>query len=254
MAERPPSRLLVMLTVGFHISTALAITILNKAVLNTLPVPVMLLLCQSTMSIGFVMVASALKLYTLPKLDYKFIRGVSPLLAMKVIAQVSKTYCLLNVNASFYQIARGLLLPFTILISFVFLQKTRPTGWALIACGITTFGFVLGVSGEAMGRTSNVGIMWGVWSSMTTALETVLVKYLALEAGVLDLVFITSLATTPVYAIMVVLNGELWQTAALGLTHPVMMRFEKQTLLAGIINFALSAAAYLQIRVTSPTT
>ncbi len=89
---------------------------------------------------------------------------------------------------------------------------------------------------------------------MTTALETVLVKYLALEAGVLDLVFVTSLATTPVYAIMVVLNGELWQTAALGLTHPVMMTFEKQTFLAGIVNFALSAAAYLQIRVTSPTT
>lgn len=95
MAERSPSRLSVMLTVGFHISTALAVTIINKTVLNTLPVPVMLLLCQSIMSIGFVMVASALKLYTLPKLDRKFIRGVSPLLAMKVIAQVSKTYCLL---------------------------------------------------------------------------------------------------------------------------------------------------------------
>lgn len=157
-------------------------------------------------------------------------------------------------NASFYQIARGMLLPFTILLSFVFLANSRPNALALVACAITTLGFVLGVSGEALGQTSNAGIAWGVWSSLTTALETVLVKHLALKAGVLDLVYMTSLATTPVYALLAVLKGEFAVAVTLGLTHPVMRSFEKAVLISGVFNFALSAAAYLQIRVTSPTT
>jgi GDP-fucose transporter C1 len=66
------------------------------------------------------------------------------------------------VNASFYQIARGMLLPFTILLSFVFLANSRPNALALVACAITTFGFLLGVSGQALGQTSNAGIAWGV--------------------------------------------------------------------------------------------
>jgi GDP-fucose transporter C1 len=140
------------------------------------------------------------------------------------------------------------------MLSFAFLPGSRPSTWALFACVVTTVGFVMGVSGEAVGQTSNAGIAWGVWSSLTTALETVVVKHLALKTNVLDLVYATSLATAPVYAVMVLLNGELWQTAALGLTHPVMVRFEKKVFVAGLFNFALSAAAYLQIRVTSPTT
>jgi hypothetical protein len=95
MPEGSPSRLQVALVVGFHICTALAVTILNKAVLNTLPVPVVLLLSQSIMSITFIYLGSMMKLYTLPKLDYNFVRGLLPLLVMKSIAQLSKTYCLL---------------------------------------------------------------------------------------------------------------------------------------------------------------
>ncbi len=90
-----PSRLQVALTVGFHIGTALAVTIINKAVLNTLPVPVMLLLCQSVMCIVFIGLGYVFRLYTPPRLDYTFIRSVAPLLVMKLIAQLSKTYCLL---------------------------------------------------------------------------------------------------------------------------------------------------------------
>ncbi|KAK5040554.1 hypothetical protein LTS07_001052 [Exophiala sideris] len=227
MADQSPTRLYVSLAVGFHICTALAVTILNKAVLNTLPVPVMLLLCQSLMSITLIHLGSLLKIYTLPRLDYGFIRGVLPLLAMKIIAQLSKTYCLLS---------------------------SRPSPFALAASAITTLGFVLGVSGEAVGQTSTVGIAWGVWSSLTTALESVLVKYLALKCGIIDLVYVTSLATVPVYATLAVINGELWQMAALGLTHPIMLRFEREVFVSGLFNLALSAAAYLQIRVTSPTT
>lgn len=134
------------------------------------------------------------------------------------------------------------------------LKDSRPSSWASAACAITTFGFVLGVSGEAVGQATNIGIAWGIWSSLTTALETVLVKYLSLKTRVLDLVFVTSLAGIPVFTVLAYLNGEMSQLSALGLGHPVMVTFEKKVLVSGLFNFALSAAAYLQIRVTSPTT
>ncbi|KIW47702.1 uncharacterized protein PV06_00371 [Exophiala oligosperma] len=254
MADQSPSRLSVAATVAFHITTAIAVTIVNKSVLNTLPVPITLLLAQSVISTIILCLAYMFRLYVPAKLDSTYIRGVAPLLAIKIIAQLSKTYCLLNVNASFYQIARGLLLPFTIFLSFMFLKDSRPSMWASAACAITTLGFVLGVSGEAVGQATNIGIAWGIWSSLTTALETVLVKYLALKTRVLDLVFVTSLAGIPVFSVLAYLNSEMSHLSALGTLHPVMVTFEKKVLLSGLFNFALSAAAYLQIRVTSPTT
>lgn len=95
MPEASPSRLTIAATVGFHITTALAVTLLNKAVLNILPVPILLLLCQSVISLVFIFLASSLSLYSPPKLEYGFIKGILPILAMKIIAQLSKTYCLL---------------------------------------------------------------------------------------------------------------------------------------------------------------
>jgi len=283
MAETAPSRTYVTLAVSFHIGTALAVTILNKAVLNTLPVPVLLLLCQSVMSIIFIHLGSILNFCSVPSLNWAFVRNLLPLLAMRIVAQLSKIFCLLvcppfplptsrdsrqeaivtdgapmsqNVNASFYQIARGLLLPFTILLSLLFLRNSKPNFLALVACVIVTAGFLMGVSGEAVGQTSTTGIVWGVLSSLATAIETVIVKHFVSDSksGILDLVYTTSMATIPVYALIVTFDGELLATSSLGLAHPVLRKFAKETIIAGIFNFLLSAAAYLQIRATSPIT
>jgi len=94
MSERLSPRLYVTLAVGFHICTALAVTICNKAVLNTLPVPVTLLLLQSLMSIVFIHIGSMFNLCTVPKMNYELVRSLAPLLAMRIIAQLSKIYCL----------------------------------------------------------------------------------------------------------------------------------------------------------------
>jgi len=95
MSDATPSRFYVALVVSFHIVTALAVTILNKSVLNILPMPVTLLLCQSVMCVVLILLGHAFKLCTLPKLDSTYLSGVAPLLAMKIVAQLSKTYCLL---------------------------------------------------------------------------------------------------------------------------------------------------------------
>lgn len=95
MADQSPSRLSVAATVAFHITTAIAVTIVNKSVLNTLPVPITLLLAQSVISTIILCLAYMFRLYVPAKLDSTYIRGVAPLLAIKIIAQLSKTYCLL---------------------------------------------------------------------------------------------------------------------------------------------------------------
>jgi len=117
-------------------------------------------------------------------------------------------------------------------------------------------GFLSGVSGESVGGTSTVGIAWGIWSSLTTAIETVVIKKSVSgpKLGIMDLVYTTAVATVPVFAAIMVLNGELLVTSSLGLAHPVLRKFGTLALVAGIFNFLLSAAAYLQIRATSPTT
>jgi hypothetical protein len=100
MPEVSPSKLTVASTVGFRSTTALAVTLLKKALLNILPEPVLLLLCQSVISLVFIFVGSILNLYSPPKLDYGFVKGILPILAMKIIAHLSKTYCLLVRNFS----------------------------------------------------------------------------------------------------------------------------------------------------------
>ena len=53
-------------------------------------------------------------------------------------------YTLKYVDASFYQVARGLVLPFTVGTSALFLHA-RPSLRILLACSLLTFGFFVGV-------------------------------------------------------------------------------------------------------------
>jgi len=117
-------------------------------------------------------------------------------------------------------------------------------------------GFFAGVSGEVVGQTSTTGIAWGVWSSLTTAVETVIIKKSVSlpKVGILDLVYVTAVVTGPIFAVIAILNGEYAEQTSLGVTSPIFVSFAKQALVAGIFNFLLSVAAYLQIKATSPTT
>jgi len=83
-------------------------------------------------------------------------------------------YTLKYVDASFYQVARGLVLPFTVAVSFVALHA-RPSLKVLFACGIVTFGFFVGVFLDGT-PVSPLGIFFGVASSMITAVHSVVIK------------------------------------------------------------------------------
>lgn len=138
------------------------------------------------------------------------------------------TLCLRNVDASFFQIARGLLLPCTIGVSAI---QTRlpPRANVLRAAALVTIGFFLGISpssffrssdlpsspGEVIGSANTLGsssgrkavvvsemdkekimaLVYGTLSALMTAVHAVLVKSAVrtLEGSVLRLTYWSNL-------------------------------------------------------------
>lgn len=113
--------------------------------------------------------------FRVPEIRMTTCKGLVPLIAVNCIGLAFNTYCLQFVDASFYQVARGLVLPFTTALSAIYL-KTRPSFPILMAILVVCFGFMVGVAGEDLSGTSGIGIILGVLSSMTTAGHAIVVK------------------------------------------------------------------------------
>jgi GDP-fucose transporter C1 len=169
---------------------------------------------------------------------------------------LAKTYCLASVNASFYQIARGLLLPFTLLLSYLILRP-RPTNppLSLAGCGVIMLGFATGMVTDLQKMlTSYKGMALGVGSSFTTAVESVVVKkFLGKgDEGMWQLVWMSSFMQLGLYVPLLFFSGEL---NTLSTTAPdVFGQFIRTAILTGLASFLLTLATFLQISVTSPTT
>ena len=118
-------------------------------------------------------------------------------------------YTLKYVDASFYQVARGLVLPFTVGASSFFLH-TRPSLLILAACSIVTFGFFIGVFLDGM-PLSLIGIGFGVASSAITALHSIVIKKSldVVKGSALTLSWYTNLLSAMVFVPLVLLAGEL---------------------------------------------
>jgi len=71
------------------------------------------------------------------------------------------------------QVARALILPFTVVLAWLVLN-THYTAHVLGACAVVFVGFVVGVWGEV--EPSALGIVFGVASSVTTALHAIVIK------------------------------------------------------------------------------
>lgn len=118
-------------------------------------------------------------------------------------------YTLKYVDASFYQVARGMVLPFTVCTSAVLLHA-RPSLLILAACGVVTIGFFVGVFLDGT-EVSLVGIVFGVLSSMITALHSVVIKKSleVVHGSALHLSWYTNLLSAVLLAPILVLVGEL---------------------------------------------
>ena len=117
-------------------------------------------------------------------------------------------YTLKYVDASFYQVARGLVLPFTVCTSLVFLHS-RPSLRILFSCGLVTLGFFVGVFLDGT-SVSAIGIMFGVASSAITATHSVVIKQSlpVVDGSALLLSWYTNLLSAVALCPIILLAGE----------------------------------------------
>ena len=145
-------------------------------------------------------------------------KDLTLLAAARQVGILAKTFCLAAVDASFYQIARGLLLPFSIILSYVLLRKdSYIPPLSMFGCALVMSGFGAGVITDSarggVAHTSPQGIIMGVGSSFTTAIESVVVKKYtsSSDLGMWQLIWMTSGMQLIPYVPILMFSGEIPQ-------------------------------------------
>ncbi|KAF9260759.1 hypothetical protein L218DRAFT_1002497 [Marasmius fiardii PR-910] len=264
-AAKPPSKTLVTGVVVFYLVAALAMVMANKWVLNETEAPLFFLFTQLLIAAILFIVSDALKL--LPDrltFDLQTCKGLIPMIGLNVVGLSFSNYTLKYVDASFYQVARGLVLPFTVLTSFIALHA-RPSLQILFACAIVTMGFFVGVFLDGT-PISRVGIFFGVVSSGITATHSVVIKQSlnVVNGSTLLLSWYTNSVSSIVLIPIILIAGEgkdvlkLFFGADELLREPgeisALSKFAWGSLITGALGFMMSIASLLSIKVTSPIT
>ncbi|CAL1709549.1 unnamed protein product [Somion occarium] len=261
--HKAPSRALVTGTVLFYLVAALSMVMANKWVLNSTEVPLSFLFCQLVIAVLLFLVAHVTGLIKLPlEFDLQVCKGLIPMVGLNVIGLSFSNYTLAYVDASFYQVARGMVLPFTVFTSYVFLHA-RPSLAVLMACSVVTFGFFIGVFLDGT-PVSLVGVSFGVASSMITAVHSVVIKKSleVVKGSALHLSWYTNLLSSVALIPVIILAGELPKTLALLFGDLPSLPDEMSPLatflwgsaITGALGFLMSIASLLSIKVTSPIT
>ncbi|CAG8553592.1 6767_t:CDS:2 [Funneliformis caledonium] len=255
-SQETVSRGMVIFSVSFYISTALTMVFVNKWVLNRVPLPFTLLWFQVVMAVILLHFSSIFGILQLPILEKKKCIGLLPLIAINVLGLSFNTICLQYVDASFYQVARALVLPFTVLFSFMFL-KQKTSHKILLACLVVCIGFFVGVSSERL-SISFVGITFGICSSISTALHAIVIKksLTVVKGNTLDLVYYNNILSAIAFMPLIFLfreqnqYSELFQNNSSGISKTFLIGI----LVTGFFGFLINVAGFLQIKVTSPVT
>ncbi|EJD40846.1 hypothetical protein AURDEDRAFT_90701 [Auricularia subglabra TFB-10046 SS5] len=284
----------VAAVVTFYMVAALTMVFVNKAVLLSSPtVPLLFLLIQLFMAVvllhGF---AFAFPRHVqLPKLEFHAFRKLFPVIAVSLSGLVFNTLCLRAVEAAFFQIARGLLLPLTIVVSALFTRALpQPTVPVFLAALIVTMGFLMGIAPDALhidvaapvgdettvaqpapeplnGNSNTMGLFYGIMSSVFIAVHSCLIKQSLPHVGgsALALSYWTNLVSSLVLIPIVFVAGEVSEFARLlriaseAAAKGVPSEWNWGTFLwgsivTGIFGALLGLAAMLSVKATSPVT
>ncbi|GJE98723.1 transporter family [Phanerochaete sordida] len=262
-AQNAHSRAAVIGTVLFYLVAALAMVMANKWVLNSTDVPLFFLCTQLMIAVVLFLGAHAVGVLEVPlDFDPVVLKGLVPMVGLNVIGLSFSNYTLKYVDASFYQVARGMVLPFTVMTSYIFLHA-RPSFMVLFACSLVTFGFFIGVFLDGT-PVSLVGISFGVASSMITAMHSVVIKKSleVVKGSALHLSWYTNLFSAVLLLPLLLLAGEGPGVSSLlfgahivpaGGVSP-LSTFLWGSAITGVFGFLMSIASLLSIKVTSPIT
>ncbi|KAF8078917.1 hypothetical protein FPV67DRAFT_1690347 [Lyophyllum atratum] len=248
--------------VSFYMSAALVMVFVNKAVLNNSPsLPLLFLLIQLLIAV-VLLHASALvsKRIEIPTFDTQTAKKLVPVVLVNVIGLVFNTLCLRDVEASFFQIARGLVLPLTIIVSSVD-TRTKPSRKVLLAAAAVALGFFTGVAPStslpAASTPSLLSLFYGVLSSLFIALHAVLIKSSLPHCNnsTIQLAWWTNLGSAIFLLPAVIIHGEVSLfTNMVNDANWDGTVFFWGSLITGFFGFLLCVAGLLSIKITSPIT
>ncbi|KIY73466.1 hypothetical protein CYLTODRAFT_342156 [Cylindrobasidium torrendii FP15055 ss-10] len=248
--------------VSFYMAAALVMVFVNKAVLNGSPdLPLFFLLLQIVIAVILLHVSAAISPNVkLPKIEVAVAKKLAPVVCVGIVGLVFNTLCLRGVEASFFQIARGLQLPLTIAVSSI-QTFSVPSKRVLLAAGVVAIGFFVGVAPTSaysmLDKPSAVALFYGFISSLMIAIHAVLVKSSLPHCNnsTIELAWWTNAGSTVLIIPFVVLSGEHVKLQELINTPGWNANlFIWGSLVTGVFGFLLCIAGLLSVKVTSPIT
>jgi len=241
---------------------ALVMVFVNKTVLNSTPeAPLLFLFLQLLIAVILLHVTALFSTrIEIPQWDSYTVKKLVPVVTINIVGLVFNTLCLREVEATFFQIARGLVLPLTISVTS-FSSHSHPATRVIIAAAIVTVGFFIGVAPEgnlpASSVPSAISLFYGVFSSLSIAIHSVLVKSSLpyCNNSTIQLAYWTNAGSAILIAPFVLLQGEPAKVMALSASAESNIRvFVWGSLVTGFFGFLLCIAGLLSIKVTSPVT
>lgn len=234
----------------------------NKIVLNSAPnLPILFMFFQSATTVLLLKFTSLFSsAIDIPTFEWTTARKLAPLFLVDACGFIFNALCLRDVEAAFYQIARGLVLPLTIaLVSFT--GATRPSLPVVVCATIVTTGFFIGISfgGDLPERSvpTPLALFYGFLSSLSIATHAVLVKssLTHVNGSSTMLSYWSNLGSTVLLATLAIVKGEVWDFWGM-VNNPGWdwTTFAWGNLVTGVFGFMISVAGILSVKVTSPVT
>ncbi|ORY31223.1 hypothetical protein BCR39DRAFT_493966 [Naematelia encephala] len=279
----------VTAVVLFYMAVALIMVMTNKWVLTTTSLPLTFLFLQLSISVICLCLLSLAPSssrfhFRPPRWSLSSIISMAPVCTANVVGLVFNILCLQLVDASYFQVARGLTLPFTVVLSALYFSD-KPSLPTILSCGLVTWGFTYsffsissivtntgilattgavpdtaaaaGGGGGGGGEAPMLGMIFGVGSGALVAIHAVLVKgaLKTLDGRTMDLAWWSNLLSAIALLPAIVISGEIRGIARLiqG-TQGSLNAFITGSGITGIVGFLICLAGLLSIKVTSPTT
>lgn len=234
----------------------------NKIVLNSTPnLPTLFMFFQSMMTVILLKFTSIFTSHVkIPQFNLSTPKKLAPLIFIDAAGFIFNALCLRDVEAAFYQIARGLVLPLTIAIVSIS-SSTRPALPVICCAAIVTLGFFFGTSIPQdlpeHAIPSPLGLLYGFLASLSIAFHAVLIKSSLPHVGGSStmLSYWSNLGAGVLLGTLAILNGEAFE-----FWRMVQGRawdwntFLWGNLVTGVFGFLISVAGILSVKVTSPVT
>jgi GDP-fucose transporter C1 len=248
--------------VMFYMVAALIMVFVNKVVLNSTPnLPLLFMFFQSMITVLLLHITSLFSSHIqLPSLDLTTANKLAPLIIIDAAGFTFNALCLRDVEAAFYQIARGMVLPLTIAV--VAISSRTPPALPVVGCAtIVMFGFFVGVTRSADLPEHSVpgplALFYGFLSSLAIALHAVLVKTSLpfVDGSSTKLCYWQNLGAGLILCIIILFKGEVVDFVGMARSGTWdWTTFAWGNFVTGIFGFLISVAGILSVKVTSPVT